>query len=144
MPKIKFMVSFDRGESWIEKESYEIVSPVVTIGRSPIADIKLLYANNFLSKIHCTLFNYPDVLDLEIMDGTLLEATMDDAETGFKTSAAGTVVNLRRLEPGEKIKLKNNDEITLVRGILKFIYIRQPNKEIDKLDETFVPEEYQS
>jgi hypothetical protein len=87
------------------------------------------------------MFKWDDVADYEIMDGTPGETTLDNPDPEPIVSACGVSVNgQEKLEPGIKQILRDRDEIHLIKGILKMVYLRPQNKIVDAFDDTYIPE----
>lgn len=136
------------GSDWVEIRRENLISPAIRVGRARDCEIHVNFARGktggAVSRYHCTLFKWEDAADFEIMDGRPGEATIANPNPPILSSQVGTWVNTRKLEVGEKVLLKDRDEVSLIREAVKFIYFRPQNKISDSLninDDTFIPPE---
>ncbi len=133
---------------WIEIRRKHLTFPTIRVGRAKDCELRIDYAKGAagaaISRYHATMFKWDEQNDFEIMDGRPGEATIANPNAPILSSQVGTWVNNRKLEVGEKVLLKDRDEVSLLKGSVKFIYLRPHNKVSDSLplnDDTFIPPE---
>lgn len=143
---------FDSEKSeWLNSTEYNLDQRVVTIGRAKDCDIPIFLPDypvlsRAVSRYHCTLFYYPGNPDYMIRDGKPeINHLYSDELIASTASRLGVHINgIYRIEPcREKYQLKNGDSFHLILNKLKFIYSR-PNKTLtEKLEDTYIPPEYE-
>ena len=135
---------------WITYKTYNLTDNVVRLGRGANCEVSLIIPEHkilsqAISRYHATLFYYPGELDYFIQDGTPGTPTTENPNPEPILSVLGVCINTRaqKLEPKQKYKLKNLDEIHLIFSRLKLVYIREQKSISEKLlDDTFIPPEY--
>jgi pSer/pThr/pTyr-binding forkhead associated (FHA) protein len=116
----------DKSGNYIQVAQYPLdrLGFATRIGRSKHCEVCVDFAGNMVSSYHLTLFKYFGSNSHQLMDGTIEPITLDCPHPKISPSSNGTWYNGRRLEIGEKVNLRNGDEIELIGGILKIVYQR--------------------
>lgn len=132
--------------NWIEMDVVELTLPAIRIGRSQSCEVVIPYARqgerSCVSRFHGSMFKWEDTAEYEVMDGIYKNVSIATPDTEVSSSSSRLLVNERRLEVGERILLKDKDEITLVPNQVKLIYLHKKSELIEKLEDlTYVPEE---
>lgn len=134
--------------NWVEMKQVNLTLPVVRIGRAKDCELCMDFITGktgaAISRYHATLIKWQDQTDYQIRDGKPGDATIATPDPPSQPSGLGTWLNARKLEEGEKVILKDKDEVSLIKGTVKFVYLRPQNKVSDSLplnDDTYIPPE---